>query len=573
MRPPMNRTTRPDLIPSMIARFRQPTIWSLAALLMVAALLRFRGLAFGLPHTQARPDETAIIDPVRILLSGHLPHFYDYSWLFLWVVSLAYVGYFLYGAALGTFHSMSEMLASWPVHWEPFFLIPRAISASAGTLSILAVFRLGRQLRDDATGIVSALFLTFAFIHAISSHFGTTDIVMTYLIVCAVSFLIDAHRSGNRRRFALAGLIAGLAAATKYNAVVLIVPMLVSYALTVLDARGHRRRAWREDGILYFGVAFGLAFVIVGVPFIIADRAPFLAAMRELAHALTVGDVRLEQSNGWLYHLSNSLRYGIGLPLLAAGIAGAAALLWFERRVALLFLSFPIAYYLVAGGFRLLFFRYTLPVVPFLCVTAAYLVCLTCAWVVSQLPTRVAHRALYFRATTAVLAVTMVWSSAVKIWAFDQVMRQPDNRVVVARWFYDNVPAGSTVLQSGSRYGLVQFWDRRFPYREWRWDGFRRTFLLNGKPLSMSHPPHWIIVQDSPLPSSTQDVVADLLRKHYVLAATFTAFSRSDDLVYDQQDAFFVPFAGLERVARPGPNFSVYKHDGAPATLEAAVGR
>ena len=65
----------------------------MVGLLALAAFLRLRAIQFGLPHTQARPDETAIIDPVRTLLSGHLPHFYDYPWLFLWIVALAYVGY------------------------------------------------------------------------------------------------------------------------------------------------------------------------------------------------------------------------------------------------------------------------------------------------------------------------------------------------------------------------------------------------------------------------------------------------------------------------------------------------
>ena len=31
-----------------------------------------------------------------------------------------------------------------------------------------------------------------------------------------------------------------------------------------------------------------------------------------------------------------------------------------------------------------------------------------------------------------------------------------------------------------------------------------------------------------------------------------------DDLVYDRQDMFYVPFAGLQHVSRPGPNFEVY---------------
>src|SRR5258707_1255592 len=161
------------------SQFRRPPFWLLAGLLALAAFVRFRAIGFGLPYTQARPDETAIIDPVRTLLSGHLPHFYDYPWLFLSIVAIAYLGYFVWGAASGTFHSLREMLASWPVHWEPFFLIPRFISASAGTLCVLVVFKLGRLLRDDTTGVVSALFMTFAFLHVRSSHDGTTDFTMT----------------------------------------------------------------------------------------------------------------------------------------------------------------------------------------------------------------------------------------------------------------------------------------------------------------------------------------------------------------------------------------------------------
>jgi len=127
---------------------------------------------------------------------------------------------------------------------------------------------------------------------------------------------------------------------------------------------------------------------------------------------------------------------------------------------------------------------------------------------------------------------------------------------------FDHVPAGETLLQTGSRYGLVQFWDRRIPYREWRWDGVRQVFILEGtKRFSTSERPDWIIVQDSPLPSSTQAVVKDVMANGYVRAAEFPAFEAADDLVYDQQDAFYVPLSGFEHVVRPGPNFSVFKHE------------
>jgi hypothetical protein len=544
------------------SQFRRPTFWLLAGLLAIAAFVRFRGIRFGLPYTQARPDETAIIDPVRVLLSGHLPHFYDYPWLFLWIVALAYVGYFLWGAATGMFQSMSAMLASWPLHWEPFFLIPRVISAVAGTLSVLIVFRLGRQVRDDATAIVSALFFTFASLHVRGSHFGTTDVVMTGLIVAAVVVLIDAHRTRRPGQFLAAGLVAGLAAATKYNAVLLGVPMLVSHILNVWDSPLTRRRdAWLDPGILYFSIPFAIAFA-VGVPFVVLDRAPFLDAMHELTHALRVGDVRMDLGNGWLYHLTFSLRYGMGVPLLIAGLAGAVLLLWREPRTGLLLLSFPLAYYTVAGSIRLLFVRYALPIVPFLCVTAAYLVCGSATWMASRVARSPVQLKLVTAAVAAVLAAAIVWPSAADVWGFDRIINATDNRVVVAQWFFDHVPAGTTVLQTGSRYGLVQFWDRRFPYKEWRWDGVRQVFILDGtKRFSKADRPDWIIMQDSPLPSTTQPIVKEVMTDGYIRVAEFPAFSPSEDLVYDPQDAFYVPLAGFDHVVRPGPNFSVYKYE------------
>jgi hypothetical protein len=147
--------------------------------------------------------------------------------------------------------------------------------------------------------------------------------------------------------------------------------------------------------------------------------------------------------------------------------------------------------------------------------------------------------------------------------AFGRVIGKTDSRVLVARWLTEHAPEGSSVLQTGSRYGLAQL-DRRL-FREWRWDGGRGTFLIDGRRPDARDRPDWIVLQDSPLPSATQEIARQYLAEGYTLVGEFTAFTHSDALVYDMQDAFFVPFAGLDHVVRPGPNFSVYKREGARA--------
>jgi hypothetical protein len=538
---------------------RKASRWTfglLSALLAVAALVRFRALDFGLPFPQARPDETFVIDAARAMLSGRLPQFFDYPWLYIFMVSLGYLGYFLWGAAAGTFHSIADMVASWPVYWDPFFLVPRAISAVSGTLTVALVFRLGRQVRDEMTGLVAALFLTFAFIHVRDSHFGTTDAMMTFFIVGAVSLLVDAHRGGDRRMFALSGLVAGLAAATKYNALILLAPVVVVYLIDVFGSREANRLALANTRAMFFAVPFVAAFA-TGVPFIVLDRPHFLGAMQALVSSMQTGNPALELSSGWVHHLQFSLRYGMGLLLLIAGVAGAVVLIARQPQLGALVLAFPVVYYAVAGSMRNLFFRYTIPVVPFLCVTAAYLVRSAVATVSSK-PGAPALRRQSL--AIAVISLALVVPSILRVRALDRVLAAEDSRIVAAQWFERHAPPGSSLLQSGSRFGHLRF-DLRLGYREWRWDGGRNAFLLDG--VRASGKPDWIVVQDSPLPSTTQEIVKDYLREDYIQTAQFVAAPLDSGAVYDRQDAFFVPFTRLDRIERPGPNFTIYRREGA----------
>jgi 4-amino-4-deoxy-L-arabinose transferase-like glycosyltransferase len=532
-------------VPSLrVARPRSASI-VLAAILAVAAAVRIWGLTFGLPHTQTRPDETQIIDITLYFLRGDFkPPFYDYPWLYMWVLTGLYLVYYVWGVVAGAFTTVADLVASWPVNWEPFFLISRAMSAVAGTATVFVVYRLGRTLWDESTGLVAAFFLSLTFLHVRDSHFGTTDVTMTLLIVMSVSLLMSAHLTGRRSLFAMAGAVGGLATGTKYSAVFLAAPMLASQTLHVIDSPGRRVQAAFDGRILWFGVPFA-AVLSIGIPFVLLDSDRFWLAMSELRKSMQYGTPHLDLESGWLHHLKFSLRYGLGLPLLIAAFIGAAALLIREPRVGLLLLAFPLSYYLVAGSMRNLFFRYTIPLIPFLCVTAA--------WLVTASVRRLTPR--LFAAAATIAAVLIVLPSATSVWQFNRIISRTDNRVVVADWFKARVPPASSVLQSGSLWGYAQI-DNRI-WQHWTWDRQHFTFTLNGRPATGR--PDWILVQESPLPSTTQDVVKGFLKEDYELAWQFTALSLGDDRVYDLQDAFFVPFAGFRGVRRPGPNFTLYK--------------
>ena len=169
------------------------------------------------------------------------------------------------------------------------------------------------------------------------------------------------------------------------------------------------------------------------------------------------------------------------------------------------------------------------------------------------------------KAALALAASLVVLPSAVSLVQFDRVASATDNRVLVAEWFARHVPQGDSVLQSGSIYGYAQI-DNRV-WTVWTWDRYRKAFMVQNR--RAAGRPDWILLQESPLPSMTQDVVAGFLKEDYDVAWRFTAFAPREGRVYDLQDAFFIPFTGFSGVARPGPNFTLYKrttaslkHDG-----------
>src|SRR5438874_444420 len=83
--------------------------------------------------------------------------------------------------------------------------------------------------RPDEEVLVAAAFLAVAFLHVRDSHFGVTDVPAAFLTVCAFWAALRCATEGARdARVALAGALCGLAASTKYNAAVALLPAMAA---------------------------------------------------------------------------------------------------------------------------------------------------------------------------------------------------------------------------------------------------------------------------------------------------------------------------------------------------------
>jgi len=522
--------------------------WALAGILLVALGLRVWGIGFGLPHATARPDETSVAGPAVKFLSGNFepPHFM-YPTGFMYGLSGAYLVYYEATRPWAAYKTLHDFAESRRQDLAPFLLTSRAISVLFGVLTVFWLYGLATRAAGRAAALLAAAFLAVCFLHVRDSHFGVTDATMTGLVVLAVSIIAKWHEVGTLSLAARAGLAGGLAMAMKYNGLGVAVPFGVA-AVDRWIAAGRSRAATAST--LTSGVLFAAIFAVVFLAssfYILIQPDRFWRDVTLQGQTFAAGH-GIVMPIGWSYHATVTLPAALGWPMFIAGVAGLGWFLARDLRRALVIVAFPVAYYVVAGSGHTVFARYTLPLLPFLCLGAAY----TCVRVAETLtvgrgdPRRVA--------ATALLGVLVALPTAAKSVQIDRLLSRTDNRVLVANALRAIVAPGATIYQTGSAFGKIQ-WPEPLRLHDVEFND--ATGAFDGPP------PEWIVIQHSPLaPYSAVPVqLPALLSQQYKLVKTFPV---GDDRVrtYDPQDAFFLPLAGLDGIERPGPTFDLYQRNG-----------
>lgn len=287
----------------------------------------------------------------------------------MYLTAASYAGLFAVERAIGG--AITDATVAKAAFEPVLHLIPRAWSACAGVATIVVLFAAARELFSRRVALLGAALLAVAFLHVRDSHFGVTDVPVTFLTMCAFwAGLRCATRGLTLERVAMAGVLSGLAASTKYNSALVLLPVVVAIlSRTVWNQPRSMGVAVRAVAVLLLCAT--IAF-LAGTPFAVLDHRTFITAVTGVRHHLANGHVVM--ARGWTYHATFTLQYGLGIPLVVAAVLGACWLIARQPWAAALVLAFPLPYYVVLGSGLTVFVRYMLPIVPFLCLTAAVFV-------------------------------------------------------------------------------------------------------------------------------------------------------------------------------------------------------
>jgi 4-amino-4-deoxy-L-arabinose transferase-like glycosyltransferase len=543
-------------------------------LLLLALAVRLWGIDFGLPITRARPDEGRIIGTgLRFFTGDYHPGFFHYPTLFMYLYYGVLRIYYLWGSSTGRFTSPTDLFVEIGEQPEALFLLDRLLVVAFSVATVWLLYLCVQRIAGPWAGLLAAGFLALAHLHVRDSHFGVTDVPMTALVMASMYFLLRARESGAVRHFVLAGLFAGLSMSTKYAGVFLVAPLLLVH----LQVRSRERSAgvptrfFLDRRPWLFGLSLAAAF-FAGSPYALLDFSQFVHDVRfEMAH-LSRGDAGLQQ-RGWWYHLHFSLRYGLGVGILGAGLLGG--ILWaFQRRwAALVWFAFPLVFYAVAGKGYTTFVRYVIPVVPFLCGSAGGLVAVLAARLAG--PSK--RAALSW---SVVLASLVVLPSAYRVVRTNLLLTRDDSRFLARQWIEANVedvskvylstpwikgaaPRSAAEIQGILERGennpdafLQSLWQAQLEAQ----GAGPSSAVSSDQPLDRR--PEYIVMADHPLQYYTvcKPWLPPLVQRQYELRHEIQAIDASAGAQYfDLQDAFFVPFAGFAGVERPGPNLWIYQ--------------
>ncbi len=432
------------MTPSQV--WHRHSLWVDSVLLGAVALgMRVWGIGFDLPNLYHRDEAKYVGIPLRILKTGdYNPHFFNYPTLFFYLLALVYVVFFLLLASRGRLGNLDGLVmpeivmenvvgrATMPSQ----FLVGRGFVALTGALTVVLVYWLARKAFNRRTGWLAALLLSVSPTHIRNSHFIAPDVTMILFLVASFACTYQVWRAGRRQDYVLAGLLAGLAISTKYNAYPILVPLILAHCL-------------RRQGQPLFNANIFLALIasaggfLIGTPHAFLDLPAFLNDVAfEMRHYGTMGDPGTEGQNAVLWYARYLLRSEGVAPLVAvwAGLSGVLA----RRAKTLLFVAFPAVYIMLVASYAVKNDRTVLTIVPFLVILAATAL----DRFVTSLSSPAGKRqvALVLQIATA---FTVLLSVAWPAWQAVQInlrFTDDDVRTVVTRWMEAELPGGSRIV-------------------------------------------------------------------------------------------------------------------------------
>ena len=415
----------------------------LALCLIMALILRLWAIDFGLPFFSHIDEDYYLPQALRILSSWDLnPYYFRNPPLLTYLYSTTLFLYFIFGKLIGWFASMRDFEELYLSNRTSFFVIARTINALLGVGICLVVYKVGKKLFDKIIGLIASLLMCSSFLMVRDSHYAVNDIPGTFLLILSFNYIVNIYVRGRLKDYILSGLFAGMAVATKYNMGIIIFPLVLSHFLA-------NRKIVLNKSFMWAMLSCLVGFFLF-CPWILLDYRTFWEQFAQQFMFSKRPWVGASSTLSYIQYFFTSL-WGYGLLPFCFFIIGSVSL-WRkkEKQKLLLILCFPLFYYLLLGAMKLFFVRFTIPLIPYLCILSAY--------GIISLVNRIPYT--YQRVTLVLLILISISQGVIFNCKHNYLISKTDTRILARNWISDNLPHGSKIVTEGYGPSLRVYYDK-----------------------------------------------------------------------------------------------------------------
>lgn len=421
-----------------------PRLWMLAIVLFATAS-RLVHMDWDQNH-HFHPDERAVVNAVQRLSFRPFrwnPEWFNYGSLPIYLTKIT--------------ASMSAVVDPHAASYDGLMLQGRYVSAVIGALTVFVLILLGTRLYDRSVGLLAGGLLAACVLHIQYSRFLAVDVPLTFFVLLALYALVGVSREGRATQFMLAGMCIGFAAATKFSAMPLFVPLGVA----ALNRYLVERRFLSVAGRFVLAMAAAVGAFALAQPYALIDFKTFYHDVFEQSTMVRTAGVypyttQYMGTTKYVYDLTQLVIWGMAPALGIVAVCATAwrpVVAWRERRAEeWVLLAWVVPFFLITGWFEVKFPRYLLPIYP-----------LMILWGAEWLVRKYRGGSLLGRVAAPLVAAATLAAAV----AFISTYTRPHTIVTASEWVYRHIPAGSKILS--------QNWDEGFP------------FSLPGHPVSIYH--------------------------------------------------------------------------------------
>lgn len=317
-----------------------------------------------------------------------------------------------------------------------FDLTGRIFSAFFSIISIVIIYRIGKNLIGEKAGIFSAIIFAFSAGSIQHAHFDTTESVLVFFQSLIILLSIKLIQKKSLNLLIILGVLVGLSFATKIIGLTFAFFPLIAIGYLFFKEKTRSR-------LIAFTILFGFLAILIGVlftPYQLIDYSSFKREQDFMQSVIYGKDkppftIIYEGSLPYIYPIISVLPFSFGFISLPLALLGLFWIIKSHKKNFILSLIsiYPLLYFLWAGAWYAKFSRYYIILFPFLALWAGY--------ALSKLPRKV----------VTILLVVIVLNGAF----FIKIYLSPNPRIQASAWIYQNLSTNQTI--SG------EHWDDNLP--------------------------------------------------------------------------------------------------------------